>query len=63
MGAGASTLHGAGLAQYVELLSSLDDVQLAALDEAKLQEMGVMAADDVMQRIFYLTQIEPGSDY
>jgi conjugal transfer pilus assembly protein TraF len=24
---------------------------------------GVMAADDVMQRIFYLTQIEPGSDY
>ena len=34
------------MAQYVELLSSLDDVQLAALDEAKLQEMGVMAADD-----------------
>ncbi|WP_375289626.1 conjugal transfer protein TraF [Qipengyuania sp.] len=24
---------------------------------------GVMAADEVMQRIFYLTQIEPGSDY
>lgn len=24
---------------------------------------GVMAADDVMQRILYLTQIEPGSDY
>jgi conjugal transfer pilus assembly protein TraF len=24
---------------------------------------GVMAADDVMQRIFSLTQLEPGSDY
>ena len=24
---------------------------------------GVMAADEVMQRIFYLTKIEPGSDY
>ena len=24
---------------------------------------GVMAADEVMQRIFYLTQVEPGSDY
>lgn len=24
---------------------------------------GVMAADEVMQRIFYLTSIEPGSDY
>ena len=24
---------------------------------------GVMAADEVMKRIFYLTKIEPGSDY
>lgn len=24
---------------------------------------GLMAADEVMQRIFYLTQVEPGSDY